>query len=601
MKKNSLKLLPIIISLLIIIATIAGLSYAYFLLTIDHSNDASVVFSTKELSLQFVDGPEIFLENALPGQKVIKNFSVTNNGNQTVNYTLEFTNNIYTFQAHDIYYTLTSTNGGVAMEKAIYYGDTNPVIGSTSIAPNITQEYTIIFEYKNNDWDQSYDQGKMFSTVINVTEAVPIYGVKYAVDSGDINYITRTDSSVGLDSYVSGYYEYNSFNNVGPWKDIISYNYDQNTSKRVATYGDANFKFDGSNGLVMTYIPEFYYKRYIDDGYVYLKISSYPVEGFIKSEAFSVSRYLLSYNGTTFESKSGAIPENAHVIDWYRSRINSMGSQYSMLDYHIFFIQMLYMVEYADVYYSNTNLGFGFTTWYESTPLTNMGSGNQFVVNNNYFSVGTPIAFGTNQYFNNVATNRTILAVESYDDGNVTGYLYTFDGDPVDITTSINVHSISQKTGTTDSLGMNSSAYSMIGNSSVSYRGIEDIYGNGWTFVDGVTSNNYIISVCTDHTKYSNDVNNPCNEVTNVEIPHNTGFYNEMAFDSNYPYLLLPSSVNPSTNSRDRIVIGDNQRKVMLYGGTFGGYYHGIFSMGFNISSNYSEANYAASRLIIHE
>ena len=602
MKKEYFKLSLIIPSLLLTIAIVAGFSYAYFLLAINHDQDAEVIFSTKELSLDFVDGPQIVIDGALPGQKAIKTFSVTNGGSETVNYTLEFTDVIYTLDARDIYYTLTSTNGGVAMDKAVFYGDTNPIIGSTSIAPNVTHEYTITFEYANRDWDQSFDQGKSFSTMINVTESIPIYGIKYSVSNGVIDYITRTDSSVGLETYSSGYHEYNSFNHIGPWGDIISYNYDTTTSKKVATYGDANFKFDGSNGLVMTYIPAFYYKRYIEDGYAYLKISSYPVEGFIKSEAFSVSRYLLSYDGSKFESKSGAIPENAHVIDWYRSRINSMGSQYSMLDYHLFYIQMLYMVEFADVYSSRGLLGFGYTNMYQAQSLVAMDSSNQIVINDEFFGVGDAVAIGTNQYYNNVATNLTITAVSPYDDGNVTGYIYTFDGNPINITTSMNIHSISHKTGGADSLGMNNTTVEGFGNGfSVSYRGIEDIYGNGWTYVDGITSDNYIVSICTDHTKYSNDVDNPCNEVTNVELPHSTGYFSGMAFDSEYPYILLPSVVNSNASSHDRITIGDSSRKIMLFGGVLGGYYHGMFTMGFNIAANYSEASFAGSRLIIHE
>ena len=601
MKSNSLKLPLIIVSILLTIGIIAGLSYAYFLGVSAHDTNASAVFSTKELSLEFNDGPEIVFEQALPGQKIMKSFSVTNNGTQTVNYTLEFAEVIYTFTAHDFFYSLTATNGGVVMEKANFYGESNPVIGSTSIAPNVTQEYTITIEYANREWDQSFDQGKHFSTMINVTETIPIYGVKYVLD-GDASYLIRTDSSVGLDTRQPEYREYNSFNNIGPWGDIISYNYDPTTNTKVATYGDANFKFDGSNGLVMTYIPEFYYKRYVDDEYAYIKISKYPVEGFTKSEAFSISRYLLSWNGTTFESKSGAIPENAHPIDWYRSRINSMGSQYSMLDYHIFFIQMLYVVEYADFYGSRGKLGYGYVTHYQTNPLTDISNSNQFIVDNQYFAVGDAIAFGPSQYFNSVATNRIVTAMEPYDDGNITGYLYTFNGDPVNITTSINVHHMSHITGSTDNLGMNSTvAIGMGANTSVSYRGIEDIYGNGWTFVDGVTSTNYIVSICTDHTQYSNAVDNPCNEVTGIELPHSTGYYAGVVLDSNYPYLLLPSAVNSSYSSRDRIALGDNQRKVMLYGGVHGGYYHGLFTMGFNIPASYSEATYAGTRLIIHE
>ena len=54
----------------------------------------------------------------------------------------------------------------------------------------------------------------------------------------------------------------NDFDNLYPWSQIRTCNYDITTGKVKAWYGDASFKFDGTNGDVYTYIPETYIKIY---------------------------------------------------------------------------------------------------------------------------------------------------------------------------------------------------------------------------------------------------------------------------------------------------------------------------------------------------
>ena len=103
----------------------------------------------------------------------------------------------------------------------------------------------------------------------------------------------RMDNAVGkvANATKDGSAVTNDFDNIYPWSDIISYNYDTNTKEITAYYGDSNFKFDGSNGEVLTKIPTFYYRRWQENGYEYQSISKYPLPGYSKSEEFSVGRY----------------------------------------------------------------------------------------------------------------------------------------------------------------------------------------------------------------------------------------------------------------------------------------------------------------------
>lgn len=142
----------------------------------------------------------------------------------------------------------------------------------------------------------------------------------------------------------------NDFDNIYPWSDIISYNYDTSLDKITAYYGDINFRFDGSNGEVLTYIPKFYYKRYQEGGYEYIEICKYPKRGYIESPAFSVGRYLTSEDSSgKLHSMSNVSVSTAKRIAEYRTLTkNTLGTEFCLYDTRHFILQMLYLVEYAD-------------------------------------------------------------------------------------------------------------------------------------------------------------------------------------------------------------------------------------------------------------
>ena len=217
-KKHNIAI--ILCSIILTAIIIAGVSYAYYMTVLNKTDDSTVIFSTKELALNFSDGPQITMPDAVPGQTVIKTFSVTNNGNQTVNYTIELFDVFYEFSRRDFYYSLSSTNGGFEISDIQFWGDANPIVGSAEIAPGVTQEYTYTLEFRNYAWSQSVDMNKTISFTIGISETIPIYGIKYSTTSEYGIYSTRTDASIGIDhNYASTNYE---FDHIYPWSDIIS-------------------------------------------------------------------------------------------------------------------------------------------------------------------------------------------------------------------------------------------------------------------------------------------------------------------------------------------------------------------------------------------
>ena len=191
----------------------------------------------------------------------------------------------------------------------------------------------------------------------NYREAV--YTVKRSLTTESTAW-ERIDDNVGkvANATKNGSAVTNDFDNIYPWSNIITYNYNTSTNQITAYYGDDNFKFDGTNGEVLTRIPEFYYKREQKDGYEYVSISKYALTGYARSPEFSVGRYASSYDGAKLHSKSNTSPEASRTITDFRTLSQAVGLNFGQMDYHYFLIQLLYLVEYAD-YNSQAKIGMG--------------------------------------------------------------------------------------------------------------------------------------------------------------------------------------------------------------------------------------------------
>ena len=200
------------------------------------------------------------------------------------------------------------------------------------------------------------------------TPTQKIYGVRRATGGSNLSSVwERLGDNVGkvANATHDGTAVVNDFDSIYPWSDIITYNYDTTNETITAYYGDDNFKFDGSNGEVLTKIPEFYYKRYqeVDSSdnntYEYIYITNVATEGYTKSEEFSVGRYLMSYQNTSIpRSRNGVKPITSVNLESARAYATTIGTNFCLLDYHYFLLQLLYLVEYAD-YNSQDKLGNG--------------------------------------------------------------------------------------------------------------------------------------------------------------------------------------------------------------------------------------------------
>lgn len=189
-----------------------------------------------------------------------------------------------------------------------------------------------------------------------------VYGVRRSLASSSSAW-ERIEDAVGLvaNAQVGTTAVRNDFDSIYPWSDIITCNYNNSTKKITAYYGDANFSFTGGTNIqVMTIIPEFYYRRYVSDGYEYVLISKDKLSGFIQSKEFMIGRYTMSGSASGVYSRSGQAPFTNKTIAEFRQYAKNLGSGWSQLDWHYFLIQLLYLVEYAD-YNIQSKIGPGHT------------------------------------------------------------------------------------------------------------------------------------------------------------------------------------------------------------------------------------------------
>ena len=186
-----------------------------------------------------------------------------------------------------------------------------------------------------------------------------IYTVRKQISSSS-SALERLNDNVGLVANAThdGSEVVNDFDNIYPWSDIISYNYDTKGQRITAFYGDPTFDFSGNNGQVLTRIPKFWYKIWKDGGYYYYSIADNKVDGYIESQQFSVGRYTVSGSSSGVFSRSGQAPFVNYNITNARTYARNVGDRFGILDYHIFLISLLYIVEYAD-YNSQNKLGKG--------------------------------------------------------------------------------------------------------------------------------------------------------------------------------------------------------------------------------------------------
>ena len=180
------KIIVSVVGITIVLLTLLGLTYAYFLTRIQgNTNTKSISVTTADLKLTYGDGTNQVLApdtKLLPSSDAIgtKDFTVTNEGNSKTSYVVviedvSITKNgsTTTFESNDFRYTLTCTKKDGTNCDGVSSQTVFPINGGVLVTNNIdvsdTQTYTLTLWYIDTGIDQSNDMGKTYNAKVNIT------------------------------------------------------------------------------------------------------------------------------------------------------------------------------------------------------------------------------------------------------------------------------------------------------------------------------------------------------------------------------------------------------------------------------------------------
>ena len=157
-------------------------SYGYFSSTIRNDSVKDQVVTTGTLSLRYVDGAEINMQNITPGATVTKTLYVANTGTLNATYNLvwqelvnEITNDEMLIEGictrlDGISESVSGTCNNISSTPI----SSNVIKSAVSIEPNIIHKYDLTITFKEANASQNYNQSKKFSGVIGVKESTTL-------------------------------------------------------------------------------------------------------------------------------------------------------------------------------------------------------------------------------------------------------------------------------------------------------------------------------------------------------------------------------------------------------------------------------------------
>ena len=161
-----------IVGVLLLVSIVVATSYAYFTANVTGNKDTNnVVVTNGVMALEYKDGDEINLANAVPGSSVSKTFTVKNSGNVATNYTIYFSELSNKFvDKTDLVYTLTSSDGGKSVAQTQVPSTNEAMVSNYAIDAGKTHTYTLTITFLDKDENQDDNQGVSFSTKVSINE-----------------------------------------------------------------------------------------------------------------------------------------------------------------------------------------------------------------------------------------------------------------------------------------------------------------------------------------------------------------------------------------------------------------------------------------------
>lgn len=350
-----------------------------------------------------------------------------------------------------------------------------------------------------------------------------------------------------------------------------------------AFYGDDNYAEDGSNGQVMVYQPKFYYKvepirlEPIADSIGYhireaiYSVSDIPLTGYKLHPAFineagnEVDYFCLSaFEGCAYDvSNSAYITNDSQTVDFTADtgdKLSSIANVKPMSG----LTQQLTRPN-SEIIAKNRGAG-----WH--TYGIKQASANQMLMFIEYGNLQSNIGLGVVSISDNSSYNCSSYTGSTSSLGNTTG----------------------RATSTINEIGGTETTYTTNGKTSISYRGMENPYGNMWEFVYGVnihgdgTQRGGIPYICTDYN-YAESKNSGNYVSAGFTAVNTYGYIKAFGYGNpDYDWLFMGSDTGGTSGG----IIGDyhyvtanlNGYRIALLGGRW---YSGSYAGGFYWTLHY--------------
>ena len=194
-KSNKIKI--IVLTALVFLVAIAGISYAYFTIQITGNDTASSMrLTTANMSLVYNDVQIVSGEYAEPGWTQTKTLTVTNDGTQEVDYIIKFRELQNTIINGELVMSATcAASTGTCdnlPERAIHSASTQItnayMYGPISIPVGVTHTYTVTVTFKETGSNQNYNQNKSFIGTLNIGDgtSTDVSLCNYTIDNNEV-------------------------------------------------------------------------------------------------------------------------------------------------------------------------------------------------------------------------------------------------------------------------------------------------------------------------------------------------------------------------------------------------------------------------------
>ena len=302
MKDKKILILSIV-GVLMLVSIVVATSYAYFTANVSGNKDTNnVVITNGVMALEYKDGDEINLANAVPGNSVTKTFTVKNTGNVATNYTIYFSELSNKFvDKTDLVYTLTSSDGGKNVAQTQVPSTNDAMVSNYAIDAGKTHTYTLTITFLNKDENQDDNQGVSFSTKVSVNETkeyVEPLDIDVELAQGMIPVKFDASGNAVVADTSSKWYDYEAHE----WANAV-----------LVNCADSNIKskyFDSNNKVLASAVGKTISMDEIMQMYVY--IPRYKYQLFNAEDGTSVEQAI----NITFESKTIAKSTGTKNGEW---------------------------------------------------------------------------------------------------------------------------------------------------------------------------------------------------------------------------------------------------------------------------------------------